>query len=146
MHQRFKKKKMSEINVVPYIDVMLVLLIIFMVTAPLLTQGVNVDLPQAAAEPMTKDSDEPLIVSVDKQGAYYLNIGDNPDAPVADNILMARVAAVLRNKPKTPVLVKGDRDVNYGKVVFAMTLLQSAGAPSVGLITESPPAQRRKKK
>jgi len=143
---RYKKKMMAEINVVPYIDVMLVLLIIFMVTAPLLTQGVSVDLPQAAAEPMSKDSDEPLIVSVDKQGDYYLNIGDDPDAPIDGKILVARVAAVLRNKPKTSVLIKGDKDVVYGKVVYAMTLLQSAGAPSVGLITESPPAKRRKKK
>ncbi len=144
--QRFKKKKMSDINVVPYIDVMLVLLIIFMVTAPLLTQGVNVELPQAAAEPITKDVDEPLIVSVDKNGEYYLNIGDKPDSPIDNQTLVARVAAVLRNQPKTPVLVKGDRDVSYGKVVVAMTLLQSAGAPSVGLITETPPPSRGKKK
>lgn len=143
-HQRYRRKPMSEINVVPYIDVMLVLLVIFMITAPLLTQGVNVDLPQAAAEPMQADSDEPLVVSVDKQGNYFLNIGDNPDDPIDDQGLVNKVAAVLRHKPKTPVMVKGDRNVNYGKVVRAMTLLQSAGAPSVGLITESPEPTRKK--
>ena len=129
---------MSEINVVPYIDVMLVLLIIFMVTAPLITQGVKVELPQADAEPLSEESEEPLIISVNREGALYLNVGDNKGDPLEDETLMVRVAAVLKHKPKTPVMVRGDSQVDYGRVVHAMVLAQAAGAPSVGLITEPP--------
>ncbi|MCF6210701.1 MAG: protein TolR [Gammaproteobacteria bacterium] len=129
---------MSEINVVPYIDVMLVLLVIFMITAPLLTQGVNVELPQAESEVMTEETDEPLVVTVTANGDYYLNVGDNIDDPIDHQMLVTRVAAVLRHKPKTPVMVRGDTHVEYGKVVVAMSLLQKAGAPSVGLITDTP--------
>ncbi len=131
-----KRRAMAEINIVPYLDVMLVLLVIFMITAPLLSQGVEVDLPQASAEPLTTDADEPLVLTVDQQGLYYLNIGDEEEV-VAAEVMMARVAAVLRRKPKTPVMVRGDRNASYGDVVKAMTRLQAAGAPSVGLITES---------
>ncbi len=131
-----KRRAMAEINIVPYLDVMLVLLVIFMITAPLLSQGVEVDLPQASAEPLTTDADEPLVLTVDQQGLYYLNIGDEEQV-VAAEVMMARVAAVLRRKPKTPVMVRGDRNASYGDVVKAMTRLQAAGAPSVGLITES---------
>jgi biopolymer transport protein TolR len=127
---------MSEINVVPYIDVMLVLLVIFMVTAPLLTQGVKVDLPKAASAPVEQASKEPLTVTVDARGAYYLNVGDHQDQSVGPDTLVARVAAVLRRQPDTPVYVRGDTHVDYGKVVTAMSLLQKAGAPSVGLLTE----------
>jgi biopolymer transport protein TolR len=143
---RSRKKPMSEINVVPYIDVMLVLLVIFMITAPLLTQGVSVDLPQATAEPLSKDADEPLIVSVDVQGNYYLNVGDDPDSPIDGEKMITMVAAVLRHKPGTPVMIKGDRNVQYEKVVTAMTMLQSAGVPSVGLITSTPDKPRKSKK
>ncbi|NOX43480.1 MAG: protein TolR [Gammaproteobacteria bacterium] len=131
---------MSEINVVPYIDVMLVLLIIFMITAPLLTQGVKVELPQAESESMQSDSEEkePLVVTVNAEGNYFLNVGDDIETPVDNDLLVARVSAVLRRKPGTPVMVRGDKNVNYGKVIIAMTLLQKAGSPSVGLITESP--------
>jgi len=129
---------MAEINVVPYIDVMLVLLVIFMITAPLLTQGVKVELPQADAEPMSPDQEEPLVVSVDREGNLYINVGENKDQPVDDESLMVRVRAVLKYKPKTPVMVRGDKGVEYGYVVRAMVLLQQAGAPSVGLITEPP--------
>jgi biopolymer transport protein TolR len=135
---------MSEINVVPYIDVMLVLLVIFMITAPLLTTGVEVDLPQASAEPMNKEADEPLIVTVTKEGDYYINVGENPDKPIDDDTMMTLTAAVLRHKPGTPVMVRGDGRVEYEKVVYAMTLLQSAGAPSIGLITESPTKRSKK--
>jgi len=135
---RSRRKPMAEINVVPYIDVMLVLLVIFMITAPLLTQGVSVDLPQASAEPLSKDADEPLIVSVDVQGNYYLNVGEEPDAPIDGDKMTTMVAAVLRHKPGTPIMIKGDRNVQYEKVVTAMTLLQTAGVPSVGLITQTP--------
>jgi biopolymer transport protein TolR len=133
-----KKRLMSEINVVPYIDVMLVLLVIFMITAPLLTQGVAVDLPQATAEPLSNDAEEPLIVSVDVQGNYYLNVGENPDGVIDADKMITMVAAVLRHKPGTPIMIKGDRNVLYEKVVTAMTLLQTAGVPSVGLITRTP--------
>ena len=134
--RRIRKRPMSEINVVPYIDVMLVLLIIFMVTAPLMTQGVKVDLPQASAEPVQQSETEPLIVSVDADGFYYLNVGEDPKQGIDHDLLVQRVAAVLKYKPGTPVLVRGDATVNYGAVVTAMALLQKAGAPSVGLVTE----------
>lgn len=144
-HSRARRKPMSEINVVPYIDVMLVLLVIFMITAPLLTQGVAVELPQADSEAMTGDTDEPLVVTVTKEGDYYLNVGDKVDDPIDHQLLVTKVAAVLRHKPKTPIYVRGDTNVEYGKVVVAMSLLQKAGAPSVGLITEAPEPVRKKK-
>jgi len=138
--QRQRSKPMAEINVVPYIDVMLVLLIIFMITAPMLTQGVMVDLPQAAANPVepTEDNSEPLIVSVDAEGLFYVSIGDKQDEPIDVEQLKVKVAAVLRRSPNTPVMVKGDSAVNYGQVISVMTKLQEAGAPSVGLITKQP--------
>ena len=141
--QRIRRRPMSEINVVPYIDVMLVLLVIFMITAPLLTQGVEVDLPQADAEPMDKEADDPLVVTVDGAGNIYIDVGENKNQPVDGDTLVQRVAAVLKYKPKTPVMVRGDAAVDYGSVVTAMVLLQRAGAPSVGLITE-PPERTRK--
>ncbi|MCP5200639.1 MAG: protein TolR [Gammaproteobacteria bacterium] len=131
---------MSEINVVPYIDVMLVLLIIFMVTAPLITQGVKIDLPQAPSEVLPPSDDEPVVVSVDAAGLVYVDLGETPDQAIDDDTLMTRIAAVLRYKPKTDVLVEGDRGVDYGRVVEVMTLLKNAGVASVGLITE-PPAE-----
>ncbi len=132
---------MAEINVVPYIDVMLVMLVIFMVTAPLLTQGVRVELPQAAAEPMDSRDQEPLVVTVDAGGSLYLTIGDAPDQPVGGDALVQRVAAVLRRQPAKPVMVRGDHAADYGSVVAAMVLLQQAGITGVGLVTESPEAE-----
>ncbi len=129
---------MAQINVVPYIDVMLVLLVIFMITAPLMSQGVEVDLPQAEAELLPPDHEEPLIISVDRQGNLYVNVGEEKSSPVSGEDLQTRVAAVLRNKPKTPVLVRGDKNVDYGKVMEAMVLVQGAGASSMGLMTDSP--------
>jgi biopolymer transport protein TolR len=119
---------------VPYIDVMLVLLVIFMITAPLLSQGVKVELPRAAAQPVESQDQETLVVTVDRQGNYFLD-----DRRISSEELRRKVAAILRVRPKTPVLIRGDRQANYGEVVKAMTLLQSAGAPSVGLLTEPPP-------
>ena len=142
-NRRVRKKPMSEINVVPYIDVMLVMLVIFMVTAPLLTQGVQVDLPAATAEPIEAKAEEPLEVTVDADGALYLNIGEAPNQAIDPQTLVQRTAAVLRRRPDTPVLVRGDRAVAYGSVVEAMVLLQQAGAPSVGLVTETPEAVER---
>ena len=135
--RKVKKKPLAEINVVPYIDVMLVLLIIFMVTAPLLMQGVQVDLPQAPSEPVQDDETEPLIVSIKKDGSYYLNLGEEDRQKPLEEITDT-VSKVLRQKPETPVLVWGDQAVPYGQVVQLMTELQSAGAPSVGLVTEPP--------
>lgn len=138
---RTRRKPMSEINVVPYIDVMLVLLVIFMITAPLITQGVKVELPQADAEPLSEESEAPLVISVNRMGELFLNVGDSKESPLDDEPLMLRVAAVLKHKPKTPVMVRGDAQVDYGRVVHAMVLAQAAGAPSVGLVTE-PPEER----
>ncbi|MDX1434125.1 MAG: protein TolR [Gammaproteobacteria bacterium] len=138
MRHTRRKRLMSEINVVPYIDVMLVLLVIFMITAPLLTQGVKIDLPQAAAKPIDRSEQEPLVVAVDASGRFYLNLGDEPEQPIEAATLLTRVSAVLRHRPNVPVLVRGHRDVAYGDVVFVMSLLQKAGAPSVGLVTEPP--------
>lgn len=132
-YRKRRKKLMSEINVVPYIDVMLVLLVIFMITAPLLSQGVKVDLPKAAAQPVDSQDRETLVVTVDREGRYFLD-----DRRIAPEELGRKVAAILRARPQTPVLIRGDRQSNYGEVVKAMTLLQSAGAPSVGLLTEPP--------
>jgi len=130
------RRLMSEINVVPYIDVMLVLLIIFMVTAPLLTQGVEVDLPEADAQPLDQDSSEPLILSIDAEGFFYLNVGDNEEETREPRDIVALAGAVLKQKPATPVLVKADKNVNHGRVVTAMVLLQKAGAPKVGFLTD----------
>jgi biopolymer transport protein TolR len=138
MARRQRNKPMSEINVVPYIDVMLVLLVIFMVTAPLLTQGVAVELPQADANPVDSKNLEPLIITVDVDGNYYVSIGDNQDKPIDHDTMFHRVKAVMKYKPATPVLVRGDENVNYGKVVVAMALLQKAGVPNVGLLTDPP--------
>ena len=131
-----RRRPMSEINVVPYIDVMLVLLVIFMVTAPLLTQGVKVDLPSADAEPLDTREQEPLVVSVTAAGEYFVNYGEGKDKPIDAQTLLDRTSALLRLRPDLPVVVRGDRDVPYGSVVRVMTLLQKAGAPSVGLMTE----------
>ena len=133
-----RRRPMAEINVVPYIDVMLVLLVIFMITVPLLTPGVKVELPQADAEPLPQEADDPVVVSVDADGAWYIDVGEGKNDPVEADVLVARVAAVLRHKPKTPIMVRGDRNVDYGRVIEAMVMIQAAGAPSVGLITEVP--------
>jgi len=134
---RKKHRPMAEINVVPYIDVMLVLLIIFMVTAPMLMQGVKVDLPEASADPVENQDSEPLIVSVDASGKLYLNLGQEKQV-LSLATIRDRVSAVIRRSPKKPVLVWGDRAVPYGEVVTVMVALQEAGAPSVGLVTENP--------
>jgi biopolymer transport protein TolR len=133
--RRSGRRLMGEINVVPYIDVMLVLLIIFMVTAPMLSQGIKVDLPQAAAEPIEPDDLEPLLLSVDAAGAMYLNLGD-PRQALDSARLLEVASAALRREPERPVLVKADRAVPYGRVVEGMVLLQQAGAKKVGFVTE----------
>ena len=132
-----KRKLMGEINVVPYIDVMLVLLVIFMVTAPLLTQGIEVELPKANAEPIESVPDhDPLVLSVDAEGNLYLNAGDNEDQPQGGQEIARRVGIILGEKPETPVFVKADRAVAYGNVVGAMVVLQQAGASNIGFVTD----------
>jgi biopolymer transport protein TolR len=141
-----KRRLMGEINVVPYIDVMLVLLIIFMVTAPLLTQGIEVELPKAAADPLdTGKNDEPLVLSVNAGGLLFLNVGEREDDPVTPEQVVSRAGAVLRRKPDTPVLVKADQKVPYGKVVEAMVLLQEAGAEKIGFLTDPPDTSARRR-
>jgi biopolymer transport protein TolR len=134
-----RRRLMGEINVVPYIDVMLVLLIIFMVTAPLLTQGVQVELPDADAKPidpeLLKDR-EPLVLSVDRDGRYFLNVGGDEDSPVGEAEIARRAGAVLASDPATPVLVKADERVPYGSVVRGMVVLQQAGATRIGFLTD----------
>lgn len=129
-----KKRLMGEINVVPYIDVMLVLLVIFMVTAPLLSQGVKVELPRAAAEVIAEEAPEPFVVTVDAAGNYYLN--DELEKTATEKEIRAHAAAVLRRARDTPFLVRGDAAATYADVVRAMVLLQAAGVKSIGLVTE----------
>lgn len=142
------KRLMAEINVVPYIDVMLVLLIIFMITAPLLTQGIKVDLPKAGAEPLPQEMSEQqmLVLSIDKSGSFYLNIGEDEKSPIEPSAVVERVSTVLRREPKTAVLVNADRGVPYGIVVEGMVLLQQAGAEKVGFITDPAEARRAEQK
>jgi biopolymer transport protein TolR len=141
-----RRKLMGEINVVPYIDVMLVLLVIFMITAPLLKEGVKVDLPEAGAKPIEQEflnKHEPLVLTIDARGRFYINFGKDSDQPASEETISARAAALLRRDPQTPVLVKADTTVQYGTVVRAMVLLQHAGAAKVGFLTDPvrPPAR-----
>jgi biopolymer transport protein TolR len=122
---------------------MLVLLIIFMITAPLLTQGIKVELPKAAAEPIEPQRIQPLVLSVDRQGRWYLNVGASPQSSLDEGTAAARVAATLRREPQTQVLVKADNAVAYGRVVQAMAMLQHAGARKIGFITEPAPEAAR---
>jgi biopolymer transport protein TolR len=134
--KRRSKRQMSEINVVPYIDVMLVLLIIFMVTAPLLTEGVKVDLPVASSETVETESVEPFVLTVDSEGRYFVN--EDETAAEDPREIRIKAEAVLRNNPDVPFLVRGDGSVRYQAVIDAITLLREAGVPSVGLVTRDP--------
>ena len=138
------RRLIAEINVVPYIDVMLVLLVIFMITAPLLVQGIKVELPRAASEPLPLQSSKdepPLVLSIDRAGKMYLSVGAQPRAALDRLTLTARAAAVLRRSPTVAVLVQADRRVSYGAVIDGMLLLQQAGARKIGFVTE-PPSER----
>lgn len=135
-----RRKPMSEINVVPYIDVMLVLLIIFMVTAPMLTQGVKVDLPETSSDPIQADQNvESIVVSVDSNGAYYVEVGDKGSDPMPLAEVGDQVAKILSQRTSGDILVRGDQHVEYGTVVRLMATLQGAGATSIGLITDTLP-------
>ena len=137
MSKARRRKLVSEINVVPYIDVMLVLLVIFMVTAPLMTQGIRVDLPKATSGPLEIDDEPMLIVSAEANGSYYINVGEQE---VAVPLIEIREIAskIISARPDIKVLVEGDKDLPYGAIVDLMNSLQLAGAASVGLITEPP--------
>lgn len=138
--QTRRQQPIAEINVVPYIDVMLVLLVIFMITAPILSQGITVELPKVASEQVPSADREPIIVSVNQAGELFLNVSDTPQNPMDTQALQVRVAAELglamKNHQKVNVLVKGDAGVPYGRVVAAMGLLKQAGAEQVGLMTD----------
>ncbi|RUR27261.1 protein TolR [Vreelandella andesensis] len=132
------KKPMAEINVVPFIDVMLVLLVIFMITAPMLTQGVQVDLPQVTSEPIeSQDESDPIIISVDREGVYFITLGEDSTS-VSLEQMSQRVMAILQRRPGTPVMVRGDRNVPYGQIVLLMSTLQRSGVANVGLLSEPP--------
>ena len=135
---RRARRMVAEINVVPYIDVMLVLLVIFMVTAPMLQQGVEVEPPQASASALEDSDEPPLLISVNRDGEYFVNKADNPDAPVSLTTVTELVAAARQVDPEAPVLVKGDRESNYDNVMRAMVAAQQGGATKVGLVTDSP--------
>lgn len=133
-----KRKPMAEINVVPYIDVMLVLLVIFMATAPLMTQGVTIDLPKAESKPITvAENDEVLLVSYKADGSLYLNTGANENTAKERDVILITIEKVLKRTPDTPVLIKGDAELAYGHVVKLMSDLQKVGALSVGLVTDT---------
>ena len=137
--QNSKRRPIAEINVVPYIDVMLVLLVIFMATAPLLMQGVQVELPKASTAPVDA-KEEPLIVSIKADGSYYINLGDEHEKAVDLADLSQKVRVVVGRKPDTSVLIWGDTNVPYGSVIALMSSLKAVGATSLGLVTENPEA------
>ncbi|WP_300619329.1 protein TolR [Dokdonella sp.] len=132
---RKRRKLKAEINVVPYIDVMLVLLIIFMVTAPLMNLGVDIELPQSSAKSIQNDK-EPVVVSVDQDGHLFLTLGKDQREPIDEATLVNKVSAFVRENPQVPVLVAGDQRADYGKIYQAMVLLQSANVPKVGLMSQ----------
>ncbi len=138
MAKAARRKPMSEINVVPYIDVMLVLLVIFMVTAPLMTQGIRVDLPEAMSGALEVDDEElMLVVSVKRNGKYYINVGKE-EQPVSLKEVQSRTAKIIAARPDIKVLVEGDKNLPYGAIIDLMNTLQVAGAASIGLVTEPP--------
>ncbi len=140
MKMKIVRKQIAEINVVPYIDVMLVLLVIFMITAPLLSQGVSVNLPKAAAKPLAQK--EPIIVSINEAGQYFLNLGADPRQVRSQEEIKNEVSKALSMAKQKgelqSIYVKGDKQVNYDKVMQVMVLLQQAGAETIGLITQEP--------
>ena len=130
-----RRKPMADINVVPYIDVMLVLLIIFMVTAPMLQTGVEVDLPRAEAKVLDANKDLPIVVTIDARGQLYLDAGNRGDQAISETQLTVRITEALARKPELSVLLRGDHAVDYGRVVGVMSALKKAGVSNVGLMT-----------
>jgi biopolymer transport protein TolR len=137
-----RRKQMAEINVVPLIDVMLVLLIVFMITAPLITQGIKVDLPRADAEPVENADEITLVVSINAEGSYFISLGAEEDPqPVALERIQEDVEKILAQNPTVPVFVEADESVNYGVVTRLMSTLATAGAENLRLITQPPAAE-----
>lgn len=133
-----KRRPMAEMNVVPYIDVMLVLLVIFMVTAPLLKQGVDVALPVTSSEPLDPSQDEPILININQTGQLFSTLGDAPDKPVSLDVIQQQISIVLEQNKAATVLIGADHRIDYGRVMKVMTALKSAGVPNVGLLTEPP--------
>ncbi len=138
--RRSSYRPISEINVTPFVDVMLVLLIVFMVTAPLLTVGVPVNLPKTKAKSIA-ESEEPLVITVNAEGVVFIQ-----DTEVAIENLVPRLRAITENKADTRIYLRGDKDINYGRVMEVMGTVNIAGFTRVALITELPKGQHRKKK
>jgi biopolymer transport protein TolR len=132
------RKLVADINVVPYIDVMLVLLVVFMITAPMMTQGIQVQLPDTNSQPISTNDDEPVIVSIKKDGSYFINVGGDEKKSAALDTVKGHVLRIMKHKPDTLFLVEGDKAVPYGKVVALMSALQGAGVTKLGLVTEPP--------
>ncbi len=135
---RESKRPMAEINVVPYIDVMLVLLVIFMITAPLITQGINVELPEANSDPIDLERQDPIVITVQEDGSYYMDLGEYKEKAATLEEVESNLAKIMRNKPETPVLVSGDKEVKYAAVINLMASLQSSGVINLALLTEPP--------
>ncbi|MFL2697602.1 MAG: protein TolR [Gammaproteobacteria bacterium] len=133
-----RRNLVSDINVVPYIDVMLVLLVVFMVAAPLMIQGVVINLPEAASRVLPLENDEPLIISIDSEGNFFLETESFEGQVIEPNSLKLNIEKILKANPSIQVVVRGDSQVKYEKVMELMSLLQSAGAEGVGLITKAP--------
>ena len=138
MKVRVPRKMMSEINAVPYIDVMLVLLVVFMITAPMMVQGIGVELPRAGDEPLDVRDREPVIISVDREGRYFIDVGENRQEAKTLETVQGHAGRIQRNAPDTRFLVEGDEAVAYGRVVALMSALQNAGIERLGLVTEPP--------
>ena len=138
-HRRKKRALVAEINVVPYIDVMLVLLVIFMVTAPLLTTGVEVDLPESDAKAVKAESAESIVLTVSSIGDWYLNLAEDPETPITEQATLRLVRDALLEDPQRPVRVGADKTLEYGRVMRAMVALQAAGADKVQLMSDTAP-------
>ena len=136
--RRRRRTLLSEINVVPYIDVMLVLLVVFMISAPLMVQGVLVNLPETLSEPLPREKSDPLIVSIKSDGVFFLETQATRNMPLNLNDISLQVKKILNANPSLQVIVRGDGDVKYQKVMELMSVLQSSGAKDVGLITQPP--------
>ena len=137
-YKKNKRKLLAEINVVPYIDVTLVLLVVFMVTAPLLIQGIDINLPKTVSSSLEKKHEDSLIISIKSNGNLYLNLGSKKELQISKPDLSEKVSEILKQNPNMSVLVRGDKNTSYGEVVRLMSVLQKSGVSSVGLVTEIP--------
>ena len=136
--KRRRRTLLSEINVVPYIDVMLVLLVVFMIAAPLMVQGVLVNLPETLSEPLPREKNDPLIISIKPEGTFFLETQATKNTPLGLDEISIQVEKILKANPSLQVVVRGDGGVKYQKVMELMSVLQASGAEDVGLITQPP--------